>query len=68
MDRGTIKQGKKHLSNENVSEQNEEECLESRKRISNIIVVDLVKDKKMRYPTDPAEQTEVRELSTLLLY
>lgn len=67
MDRGTIKQGKKHLSNENVSEQNEE-CLESRKRISNIIVVDLVKDKKMRYPTDPAEQTEVRELSTLLLY
>ena len=68
MDRGTIKQGKKHLSNENVSEQNEEECLESRKRISNIIVVDLVKDKKMRYPTDPAEQIEVRELSTLLLY
>jgi len=52
------KQWKKTISAETIQERKEDECAESRKRISNIIVVDLVKDKKMRYPSDPTEQTE----------
>ena len=55
IERVTSIQGKKQISNEKIQERNEEECAESRKRISNIIVVDLVKDKRMRYPTELTE-------------
>jgi len=67
IERVTSIQGKKQISNEKIQERNEEECAESRKRISNIIVVDLVKDKRMRYPTELTEATSIEVTCTSCL-
>ena len=58
------KQGRKKIARKEVCEQEKkkmrkEEWIDSKPRISNIIVVDLVKDKKMKYATDSTEVIEI---------
>lgn len=66
------KQGRKKIARKEVCEQEKkkmrkEEWIDSKPRISNIIVVDLVKDKKMKYATDSTEPAAVEETCTSCL-